>query len=118
MPEPGTLEWRERKASLMAAERREPKRLFWISFADELGFLGVVITEAQGVGTASEKCWELGINPGGQMAAWEIPPKMMQVPREFWDRLLTKEQIAEFCGDAKSLGELELEAEETDGQID
>ncbi len=111
MPEPGSLEWRERKASLLAAERREPERLFWISFADDDrgGFLGVVITETHGVGTAAEKCWELGINPGGQMVAWEIPPEMLKVPLEFWDRLLTKEQVAEFCGDAKSLGELEAE---------
>lgn len=111
MHKPGTPEWRERKDRLMAAERREPARLFWISFADDDrgGFLGVVITEAQGVGTASEKCWELGINPGGQMAAWELPSDFPPPPLEYRDRLLSKAQIAEFCNDAKSLGELEAE---------
>lgn len=119
MPKPGTLEWRKRKASLLATEMREPARLFWLSFADDDagGFLGVVITEAHGPATAAGKCWGLGINPGGQMMAIEIPPDYSpQPPIEYRDRLLSKEQIAEFCGDAKSLGE--LEAEESNGKID
>jgi hypothetical protein len=47
---------------------------FWLSFADETGFLGVAIVDSDDFLTAVDKCHELGINPGGEVLCSGDPP--------------------------------------------
>ena len=72
--------------------------LLWCSFADSdkpkgKRFLGVVITEAADVDEASDKCWKLGINPGGEMLAFPMPPDCDEAKNHPHDVLLTQEQV-------------------------
>ena len=60
------------------------KNRFWLSFADDTGFLGVIVTEAEDIRAAAARTWALGINPGGEIAAWEHTPEILagMVPEE------------------------------------
>lgn len=74
--------------------------LWWLSFADAAKprgeqNLGVIITEAESLADAIEKCWRLGINPGGEiMAMWLGPEAEGNVPPRMLDRLLTGAELA------------------------
>lgn len=72
------------------AERNETVCL-WMSFSDDDGFRGVVITETLGLSHAVEKTHMLGINPGGQIRALEVEPSL--VDRSDFNRLLTKTEL-------------------------
>jgi hypothetical protein len=72
--------------------------LLWMSFVDpELpegsAFLGVAIVEAKDIGEGTALCWDLGINPGGEVLAGEMPEPWP--PCRFRDRLLQKPEIEE-----------------------
>jgi len=43
--------------------------IFWMSFADEKGFRGACLVEADDFDAALSKSWELRINPGGEVQA-------------------------------------------------
>ncbi len=83
---------RARALQLSLNELSDPKNkgIYYLSFADESGFLGGVFTEAHGIITATDKTNDLGINPGGEVMCWgPIPP-----PEDHYlDRLLTKDEI-------------------------
>ena len=67
------------------------QRWWWLSFADDDGFRGLVILEAPGFIAAVEKSRELGINPGGQVRGLEIPPHGMHLfPEKYRNRLLPR----------------------------
>lgn len=69
-------------------------RQWWLSFADrELPkgkqFLGVAIVFASGLGEAIEYCWDMKLNPGGEVMGIELS---FFVAPEWCDRLLTKDE--------------------------
>ena len=84
-----------RKAAIMAKiadELTHPENagVYYLSFADETGFLGGAFVHGHGPITAVERANDLGINPGGEVAIWgPVPPPV----DEAMDRLLTKEEV-------------------------
>ena len=100
-------EFVKRTARIIEQERKGKETWLYISFADESGFRGAVITQAYGVVDASLKCHRLGINPGGEMAVWDIDEDKLPPP-ECRDTLLTKKQVKMIWPDAKRLGDLEV----------
>lgn len=72
---------------------------WWLSFADPgkptgEQFLGVIIVLAGGIGEATQKLWDMGINPGGEVRAYPIPEE--HVPDEqYRNKLLSREELEE-----------------------
>lgn len=69
---------------------------FYISFVGDGRFLGGVYLEAWHKADAIVRSHELGLNPGGEAAIWEIPDtRIFQeiVPAKDRYRLLSKEEI-------------------------
>lgn len=73
-----------------------PTGLWYLSFANETGFLGGCFVEAKGASTATHRAHQLGINPGGEVLARESDPE--KVPVDVRNRLLTKDQLTEVFG--------------------
>lgn len=72
-------------------------KLWWLSFVDDrkpIGdrFNGVVVIYAKSLTHAAVQCWELGINPGGEVLGTILPHA---VPERFMNRLLNKALVAE-----------------------
>jgi hypothetical protein len=94
MPEPGSPEWKARRAQILTDELSQPLRWFYLSFADDQAFRGAAIVEAHGPAHAMELTHRLGINPGGQVAAWELPEQIAAtLPAEAKNRLLNKPEL-------------------------
>ena len=77
--------------------------LFWLSFADSNRptgeqFLGVAIVEAIDIADATEKCWRLGINPGGEVLSVEVPEEKYESYSPHTNKLLTKEEVVRLFG--------------------
>lgn len=71
-------------------------KLFWISFCNAEGNLGVVITEAPDETAAVEKCTQLGINPGGEAALFDmstVPDGQEEASRFKRDVLIKPEEL-------------------------
>ena len=71
--------------------------IWWLSFADPTKpansqFLGVAIVKALGNAHAMKKARDLGINPGGEIAAYELPlsPECEEHYGKHMDKLLSK----------------------------
>lgn len=73
-----------------------PGSWWWLSFADEDKFKGVAIVgPANTVEAAVLLAHQKGINPGGSVAAVEIPSnKVHYVPKNKRDRLLGKAEAS------------------------
>lgn len=80
-------------------------QLWWLSFVDPAtaapraeqvpggpGFLGAVIVCAPFFIAAVDMATKLGCNPGGEVAAFPMI-RSDRTPREYWGRLLTREDI-------------------------
>lgn len=70
----------------------------WLSFVDERReegdrFLGVIITKTLGMTHAIRKTHELGINPGGEVLAFEL--EECSIADEHFDILLSEEDLKE-----------------------
>lgn len=83
---------------------------FWLSFCDEdkpagEHFLGVAILQAHDVIEAVSTAHRLKINPGGQVASWELPVDY-ELPEQFKERLLSKSDIETLQGSAETLADL------------
>lgn len=70
--------------------------LWWLSFINPdlprgARNLGVAIVPATDISTAADKAWELGCNPGGEVAGWPLPPQPV-VPDEYIGKLLTLDE--------------------------
>ncbi len=98
MPVPGSPEWIERVQRLMDEESEQPERLFMLSFADDDGLRGVVITREHGPTRAHRKTHALGINPGGEVMIIEVPPWEVIEPI-YLDRLLTRSEAERAFGE-------------------
>ena len=70
--------------------------LWWLSFAAEDGFRGVIITEALGLSHALQKTHRLGINPGGQVQALPVPCDADRkfLDKKHHDKLLSREYMS------------------------
>lgn len=87
-------------AEVMAKDLEQRERWWWLSFADpnkEPGeqFLGVIITLAGGIGEATQKLWDMGINPGGEVKAYPYPEDEEPPPEEYRNKLLSRDQLEE-----------------------
>jgi hypothetical protein len=95
----------DRIVEALEAEYTEPLRWFYCSFAGE-HFNGAVIIQAHGVADCSLRAHRKKINPGGELAAWEVTQERLP-PEKYRNRLLTKAEILELWPDAKSIREHE-----------
>ncbi len=70
---------------------------YWLSYADEEGFNGVVIVEGADFLSAVNNCINKGLRPekGGQVTGCVIDPEMF--PTEYKNRLLSQEEVENFC---------------------
>lgn len=88
----------ERRARIVRKRLEEIERgklcLWWLSFADEDGFKGVVILEAYGHADALLRSDELGLNPGGEVQMFTVDPE--DHPEALRNRLLKKPDLAGF----------------------
>jgi hypothetical protein len=102
---PSDQELLARRAALIKRELTEqPERWWWLSFANEKGFLGAVVVRAHGFVTAIELARLMGINPGGECQGAEIPEPEKAgppYPEQFANRLLSREEIEAKLGIAK-----------------
>lgn len=78
----------------IAARTELPKQQWWLSFADDEGFRGVVIAHGHGMTEALMDCNVHGCNPQGEVGGMEIP-EAITVPPEWTYRVLTKKQAME-----------------------
>jgi len=78
----------------MEDEERGELSLWWLSFADEDGFRGVVILEAYGFADAMRRSHEAGLNPGGEVKGFRVDPA--DHPEALRNRLLKKSDLAGF----------------------
>lgn len=88
------MERGDRIVGALFDESTEPMRWWWLSFTDAdlpegSQFLGVAVVEARGLAWAITVAHGLGINPGGDVMAIEIPDEHVP-PESFRNRLLDR----------------------------
>lgn len=101
---PGSKAWVERVHQLEQEEANEPLKWFYCSFATEHKFLGGVFVQAHGVLDAATRTHWMGINPGGEMAALEIPDVARLPKVKYRNVLLSKEALVLAIGRLCTLG--------------
>lgn len=94
---PGSPEWHERAKKLLTEESEQSMRWFYLSFADDNGFLGAIYIEARGFVSAVEMTKFLGINPGGEVMGVEVPVEYLP-PEDKREILLSKEDMEKCFG--------------------
>lgn len=88
-------EIRERMNQRRAEElERNELGLWWLSFANDGDFLGVLILEAFGFTDALDRSRKMGLNPGGEVRGYDIDPT--EIPEALRNRLLKKKDLAGF----------------------
>lgn len=94
----GIDEWRRRWHEVNRGEvLTRPMAWWYLSFADETGFLGGVLVRAWGAGTASALAHATGCNPGGEIWARRLRDDFD--PPEAWQfRLMSKEDMEREIG--------------------
>lgn len=67
---------------------------WWLSFATDAGFLGIVLVRAPDFMFAVRETQRLGCNPGGEVRGWPVSAGLeLGDPRAFWvGRLLSREE--------------------------
>lgn len=89
-PELNTRNLTDPELDALLALEVGPRRQFWLSFVDpskgEGGFLGACIVEADGPLTAIQLTHLLGLNPGGEVAVWDL--RDYEYPEHLMYRLL------------------------------
>lgn len=71
-------------------------KTFWISFASDAGFRGVIITEAPSEADAMAKINQLAINPGGEAVFFDmaaVPGGIAETRRFKQDTLISAEEL-------------------------
>ena len=87
-------EFHRRALDLLAEEAAQPLAWYWLSFADETGFLGAVVIQARGILGATQLAPALGINPGGECRSCRIPAELIHnIPEQYRNRLLSKQEV-------------------------
>lgn len=86
------------KGKLLEEIERDETVTLWLSFADDDGFLGVVILKTLGFTHAFIETKTRGINPGGEIKGFEIDPE--NIDAKYFNRLLTRDEaqhLSEVC---------------------
>jgi hypothetical protein len=89
------------RAKLIAQERRQRSRWYWLSFVNKRGFLGGAILWARGIETAVLRAGELNISRGfrGRVEVFcePIPARVVKehIPADLRNRLLSEAEILE-----------------------
>lgn len=83
---------REGVEELLAEDLKHEPGWWWLSFADESGFLGACIVCGAGMMEATIIARGLGCNPGGEVLGEELENLP---PDEYRERLLSREDIDE-----------------------
>jgi hypothetical protein len=72
--------------------RGKGTKWWWLSFANPDGFLGVIVGNGDNPWDIKDRAWEMGINPGGEIAACQLESD--EVPDEkFRWRLLSRQEL-------------------------
>jgi hypothetical protein len=98
---------------MRAARNGLDAMMYWISFASDQGFLGVVIAEGETPQAALAAVTELNLNPGGEAMLVEIPTVAYR--HHAWpyrNRLLQRGEIARIFGPAADPHEVQEAAGE------
>ena len=83
-----------RRALLIAEERQQKARWFYLSFATSYEFLGAAIVRGHGFLTAIQCASDLNIHPGGGVMHRRLNWRhMKRIPADLRNRLLTKEEV-------------------------
>lgn len=73
--------------------------LWYLSFADQSGWLGGCVVRATGLSTAAAEARSLGIYPGGETKGATVEGKAIPggvlIPRDFRNRLLDRNEVAQ-----------------------
>lgn len=85
---------------------------WWLSFADGnlpegQQFLGAAIVPGIDIGTATAAAHSLGVNPGGEVRGAPIEVDMKLISKEWWCRLLSRDQCDLFFRQLKARREAE-----------
>lgn len=104
----GSPEWYQRLADLLADQSESV--WWWLSFADPARptgdqFLGVAIVAAPNIVTATHIAGRLGINPGGEVAAWVIPDAHIARVEGYTYRLLSHDDLEAAALEPVELGD-------------
>lgn len=74
-----------------------PRGVWYLSFADERGFLGGLFVRADSLSEALTRSHLLGLNPGGEVQGDELPAAAVaQLPPEFVEKLMDRAALAAF----------------------
>lgn len=71
---------------------------YWLSFADDDGFLGVCVVDAPSFPAAVTRSHELDINPGGEVLGYSIPDELSD--SLVMDKLITDVDTLRWMGGA------------------
>jgi hypothetical protein len=67
---------------------------WWLSFVKRDRFRGVAIVAGEQLADALRESRRRGINPGGQVAGWQIPAdKLAEFPERYRNRLLLRDEV-------------------------
>ena len=83
-------------AARLAEEKGNDESCWWMSYCDGSlpkgsQFLGVTIIKAKGMAHAVQRAWDMGINPGGEIQAYETDPAA--IAPDHFNRLLSKDDL-------------------------
>jgi len=91
-------DFKKRVNKLLAEERQNPSCLWFLSYADDTGSKGCIFIEAHGMVEAVYLAKHRKLSPGGEVCGTSVPPE--HAPAKEWhNRLLTREQLAEATGE-------------------
>jgi hypothetical protein len=93
--------------------------IYWLSFCDlrrpEGGqFLGAALIEADSLGQALTLAWENDCNPGGEVAALEIPAHQHPRCRQHLNRLMSREELDDVFGEIVTIDQFQVNHPEVD----
>ena len=95
------VSFEQRVSQILGDEwERNEEKIWWLSFCDTdkpkgTQFQGVIIIKAMGLADATYRTHKLGINPGGEIQAYDLS----ELPNDYskvGEKLLSKEQLKEF----------------------
>jgi hypothetical protein len=68
---------------------------YYLSFADESGWLGACFVKSLAEFTAIAQAHIMGVNPGGEVQVTPLPDLSGQIPSSFFERLLDENDLRE-----------------------
>lgn len=70
-------------------------KLWWLSFADDTGFLGACIAEGEDMKAAIRDAWAHRINPGGSVKGYQLDRGREELRPFVIHKLYSKDEINE-----------------------